>query len=206
MRQANPISDESGENSTPGSRNFSEFMLEEYILGASVPARETSKRVFLTYLIATSRIPFTIPDSQSALLSNNKQTKLLTKCLKPIGYLGGWLATVLHMLDEKGARTRLSLSPLAIMVCVFQHGCVMPLLVQCSAPSHGIAPKTASTQHQRFDNLSPDSANHSGPTRRSWLAIQAKERGCTGLNTKLEGQLLVREWLSKISSGGSMGS
>ncbi|KAH6977560.1 sulfatase domain protein [Ilyonectria sp. MPI-CAGE-AT-0026] len=107
---------------------LSEFTLEEYIRDTFATAKQKNERVFLTHLTGTTHHPFKIPsDEEIARLAEGDESTVLSKYLDTIGYVDGWLAKLLDILEEEGVADE------TLLVFVGDHGL-------CVAESNCITP------------------------------------------------------------------
>ncbi|KAH6999353.1 sulfatase [Ilyonectria destructans] len=122
----------------PSGYSLSEFTLEKYIRNTFATAKQKHERVFLTHLTGTTHDPFTIPSNEEiARLAEGDESSVLSKYLDTIGYVDGWLAKLLDILEDEGVADE----TLLVFVgdhglCVAESNCITPYYAPGAANLH----------------------------------------------------------------------
>ncbi|KAL7797534.1 alkaline-phosphatase-like protein [Trichoderma ceciliae] len=102
---------------------MSEDVIADYVRDAFKTAKENNERVFLTHLTSTTHHPFGLPENVTHVpITSEGTTKLdnVSKYLNAIGFIDGWLQTILDILDEQGVADE------TLVILVGDHGLSVP--------------------------------------------------------------------------------
>lgn len=122
----------------PSGFRLSEFTLEKYVRGAFASAKQNDERLFLTHLTGTTHHPFSIlTDDEIVPLAEGDESSTLSKYLDTVGFVDGWLAKLLNILEDEGVADE----TLLVFVgdhglCVAEYNCITPYYKPGAANLH----------------------------------------------------------------------
>ncbi|KAJ5212442.1 Alkaline phosphatase-like alpha/beta/alpha [Penicillium cinerascens] len=101
---------------------YADTELKEYIRDAIDDAESNHERLFLTHLTGTTHHPWGLPNNtyEQIMGSNKGHNEDLNRYLNTIGFVDGWLQTILDILEEKGVADE------TLLVMAGDHGLSLP--------------------------------------------------------------------------------